>query len=338
MQAPAQKPEEQQQEKPEPQQEKSALENLAQENLAQENDETPTQSSADNAATNSAADSAANKWSEILEATKDIDLSAWIAARDARPAEEQPSAEELHVQHHTGALANFVNKNQAVYSEAAEKVLGRAVMVIAGVGNKKPAQTTLGEAPTEDDDPHAGKDEAAPAAAESQPASPIPAEKGLDPREIRSASSSALERARAMAEAHRPVAKPAFEQQAQNAQQKQDKPLTGWKARAEKYRQRHQHNVDNGFNGVPLPPEPPADPWDSGPSDNLPPDFEAQPNNAPQSGQPGGGQVASVNPRRTEEDDILDQIAAGPGEMDHRKPLDIAGELVEKHLGGQRMR
>ncbi|MBC2682431.1 DNA polymerase III subunit gamma and tau [Corynebacterium sp. 4HC-13] len=350
----------------------------------------------------------AEKWSDILGATKDLDMSAWIAARDARPAEEQPSRDELHIQHHTGALANFVNKHRAVYSQAAEKVLGRPVMVIAGVGNRKHAQTTLGEAqdnaggqttseaqgnagaqigldeaqgtagagaqgnadttPTEGDDAQQGKEPAAPAADDTQynsHHSPIPTEKDLDPREIRSASSSALERARAMAEAHRPST-PATHKH--HTQEKQEKPLSGWKARAEKYRQRHQYNVDNGFNGVPLPPEPPADPWEAGPTDRLPRDDAPQPSDGmnasadptpqtqpdrqvhpPHWQHPHGGtdkalgvrsaqNQPSGRPTRSEEDDILEQIAAGPGEMDHRKPLEIAGELVEKHLGGQRMR
>ena len=47
---------------------------------------------------------------------------------------------------------------------------------------------------------------------------------------------------------------------------------------------------------------------------------------------------ARVGVEKEQDDEFLDQIAEGPGEADHRKPLDIAGELVEKHLGGQRLR
>ena len=271
-----------------------------------------------------------SQWAAILEEAKDIDLSAWIAARDAKPSQEQPKDDELHITHHTGALAAFVNKNQPVYSAAAERATGEALTIIATVQGA----TTQGAAPREADQP--GKAEAAPQAAtqeqpktstpDEQPSeqhSLIPAEQGLNPSELRSASSSALERARAMAEAHKtPQPKPV-----QPTQPVEDKPLSGWKARAERLKNRSREEEANTFNGVPLPPEPPADPWDGGPPDSYPP-------GPPQNAAPGDA-VAS---KRREEDEILDQIAQGPGEMDHRKPLDIAGELVEKHLGGQRLR
>lgn len=243
------------------------------------------------------------QWRRILEEIKEPHLSAWIAARDARPAEKQPAEDELHVEHHTGALARFVNSedNRRIYSEAAQKSLGTPLKVVASLG-KAPAATAAA-------------------------ASPIPQETGLDPAQIRSASSSALERARAMAESHAAPSQP--KASTQESKKDEEKPLTGWKARAEKYRVRHEQALDNGFNGVPLPPEPPEEPWESAPPQEP---TGAAPN--PTAPAPS----APPAPAMSEEDEFLDQIAQGPGEMDHRKPLDIAGELVEKHLGGERLR
>ena len=278
----------------------------------------------------------AAQWTKILEVAKDIDLSAWIAARDAKPAAEQPKDDELHITHHTGALASFVNKNQPVYSTAAERATGTGLTIVATVGG-----FTLGkaeaapQAATQEESQNNYPDDLPPEPPETEPApepeptpepqhSPVPTEHRLDPSEIRSASSSALERARAMAEAHKTTApKP----EVAAPKPAEGKPVSGWKARAERLKNRSREAEANSFNGVPLPPEPPADPWDSGPADNVPPD--------PQQGTPPTDLVAS---QRKEEDEILDQIAQGPGELDHRKPLDIAGELVEKHLGGERLR
>ena len=75
------------------------------------------------------------------------------------------------------------------------------------------------------------------------------------------------------------------------------------------------------------PPEPPEEEWDSAPPEPADP--------SPRAPVPEKPELAS---KKEQDDEFLDQIAEGPGEADHRKPLDIAGELVEKHLGGQRLR
>lgn len=254
---------------------------------------------------------AAEEWTQILALVKESNLSAWIAARDAVAADEQTEADELLVRHHTGALAKFVNSeaNRKIYAEAAEKALGSPLTVIAVVGDRQ-------------------KEPSQPGKAEAAPSGIIPQETGLDPAELKSNSNSALERARAMAEAYQ---KPAPTQPQPSANTSTpastDKPEPRWKARAQKYRSEHQHNVDNGFNGVPLPPEPPEEEWDSAP---------------PEAADPSPGAPVAEKPelasKKEQDDEFLDQIAEGPGEADHRKPLDIAGELVEKHLGGQRLR
>ena len=226
-------------------------------------------------------------------------------------ADEQTEADELLVRHHTGALAKFVNSeaNRKIYAEAAEKALGSPLTVIAVVGDRQ-------------------KEPSQPGKAEAAPSGIIPQETGLDPAELKSNSNSALERARAMAEAYQ---KPAPTQPQPSANTSTpastDKPEPRWKARAQKYRSEHQHNVDNGFNGVPLPPEPPEEEWDSAPPEAADPSLRAPVAEKPE--------LAS---KKEQDDEFLDQIAEGPGEADHRKPLDIAGELVEKHLGGQRLR
>lgn len=238
----------------------------------------------------------AEEWTQLLALTKESNLSAWIAARDAKPAEEQPNDDELHVLHHTGALAKFVNSeaNQKIYAAAAEKAVGKALKVVASTGK-----------------------------AEAAPSGIIPQETGLAPQELRNSSNSALARARAMTEAYaqpKPNAAPSATSQPK-APAEAEKPTSRWKARAQKYRSEQQHALDNGFDGVPLPPEPPAEEWDETP---------AEPQEMP-------ADEASVASKK-EEDELLEQIDEGPGEADHRKPLDIAGELVEKHLGGQRLR
>lgn len=158
----------------------------------------------------------------------------------------------------------------------------------------------------------------------------------------------------------------------------QGQPLTGWRARAAKYQASREYKMANGFNGVPLPDEPPADPWDSGPANYGNPNYGQQPGQpgAQQGGhpnQPGKpGQATAGYPNqpgqqhnpgaaggmggrggvqnngapideeaelRRQQDELMDDLASGmAGECDTRKPLDIAGALIEQYLGGERTR
>lgn len=101
-----------------------------------------------------------------------------------------------------------------------------------------------------------------------------------------------------------------------------EQPKSKWRARMEQAQQRVDYNRENGFNGVPLPEEPPEDPG-----------FEAQ-------GQ-AQGQAPAQTPEQAleqEQDELLEDLDNSSGEIDHRKPLDVAAEMIEKHLGGQRVR
>ena len=47
---------------------------------------------------------------------------------------------------------------------------------------------------------------------------------------------------------------------------------------------------------------------------------------------------ASQRTEQRERDELLADLEAAPGERDHRTPLEIAGELIEKSLGAERVR
>ena len=260
-------------------------------------------------------------------------------------------------------------------------------------GKSEPAaaQPTAGEGPT-------------PA---STPVNPVPAETPMDVAASRSAASSALERARAMEEAMRKASHShrnagaagkgaragagtgngtgtgAGAGTATNANQadSQEDPNSGWRARAERAKARKKYNMENGFNGVPLPDEPPVDAYGDGPVDNwnggaaagtnaaadpgyaadvpLPPEPSEQtgptgstgptgPTEGPMSQaahrQPqaetvaGGDEGASQRNEQRERDELLADLESAPGQRDHRTPLEIAGELIEKSLGAERVR
>ncbi|MCZ9304604.1 DNA polymerase III subunit gamma and tau [Corynebacterium sp. c9Ua_112] len=266
----------------------------------------------------------------------------------------------------------------------------------------------------------------------STPVNPVPAETPMDAAASRSAASSALERARAMEEAMRKAshshrnagaaagtagaagatgaaagsrgAAGAGAGTAANSSEAaaQEDPNSGWRARAERAKARKKYNMENGFNGVPLPDEPPVDAYGDSPVDNwgggaaanaadplanpaaadpaadapLPPEpsdpsASDQPGQPAQFGQPGptvlpaasgpsaraeGPQSRAANrqphagagaaedegaSQRTEQrerDELLADLEAAPGERDHRTPLEIAGELIEKSLGAERVR
>ncbi|MEJ4096884.1 DNA polymerase III subunit gamma and tau [Corynebacterium bovis] len=149
-------------------------------------------------------------------------------------------------------------------------------------------------------------------------------------------------------------------------------PLTGWRARKATIEARREYAFDQGFNGVPLPEEPPEDPWDGGgpgePGDvaHAPapgtgparpgpgtgagpatpggpatgPDPAADPSGATGPGpDPRGRRETPEDRRQREQDEMLeDRDRGGPSQYDHRTPLEIAGELIEQHLGGERTR
>ena len=272
----------------------------------------------------------------------------------------------------------------------------------------------------------------------STPVNPVPAETPMDAAASRSAASSALERARAMEEAmrkashsHRNAGAAAGTAGAAGAAgaaagsrgaagtgggtaansseaAAQEDPNSGWRARAERAKARKKYNMENGFNGVPLPDEPPVDAYGDAPVDNwgggaaanaadplanpaaadpaadapLPPEpsdpsASDQPGPSAQPGQPaqfgqsgptvlpaasgpsaraegpqsraanrqphaGAGAAedegASQRTEQNERDELLADLERAPGQRDHRTPLEIAGELIEKSLGAERVR
>lgn len=306
----------------------------------------------------------AQRWAEILTKIQELDLGAWIALRGATVNEEQPTEGEVHVTHHTGALANYVNSDShaETYTQAIKEITGTPARVIANAGGLGTGAAT----PDQGTQEPPGKAEAAPAP------QPVSAEQDLQPATIRTAASSVLERARAMeealnhtaAQAKNAAANPhATNTQETNAQssntqasnthgansqapntqapntQAGEKPSGGWRAKVERARAKKQYNQENGFGGVPLPDEPPEDPWDQGPPDSMP-------DHAPYDS--GAGEFAGVasppkqeteqQRRRRQEDELLEDMANSSGEMDHRTPLDVAGDLIEKHLGASRVR
>ncbi|TYR19609.1 DNA polymerase III subunit gamma and tau [Corynebacterium urealyticum] len=228
----------------------------------------------------------------------------------------------------------------------------------AGAGQTAPTQSDQ-FAPDEE----AGASQTAPKQA-TQPAQPA---QTTQP----SAGSSALERARRMAEASAAQATSPTPAPQGPSHQEEAKPQSGWRARAAKYAASREYKLANGFNGVPLPDEPPEDPWDSGPggypNGPAPGAGNAGPGPAggdPQGAQPGGphpagqpnnggafgGQGVDVPNQgtqptapeealRRQQDEIMDDLATGEaGKRETRPALEIAGELIENILGGERTR
>jgi DNA polymerase-3 subunit gamma/tau len=276
------------------------------------------------------------RWPEILEAVKEANLAAWIAARDAT-AQEGPVGDDgiaaISLTHHTGALANYINapEHAAVYADAAEKVVGTRVRVSAGVGGRystePPGKAEAAEEPQSEPAP--------------QEESAVPEPSTPDPVEL------ALQRARQVedpAPAPSPAPSPAPEQRQQPVQQApaaqptqppaqspakkrdQEEQLSGWRARRARIDARRGSSQaeasphSGGFNGVPLPEEP-AEPWDDGPG-GFPPD-------------PEGPQGVD----RAEAEEAMAQLAdPSSANIDRRSALEIAGELLEKNLGAERTR
>ena len=336
------------------------------------------------------------------------------------------------IQSVTGSPARIV-----VY--VGDEVVGADAAGTAGVAGTADAAEASGAAGG--DEP--GKSEPAaaqPSAGEGQtpastPVNPVPAETPMDVAASRSAASSALERARAMEEAMRKASHShrnagtagiagadaagaatgsrgaagkgaGTAANSGEATAAQEDPNSGWRARAERAKARKKYNMENGFNGVPLPDEPPVDAYGDAPVDTwdgsaaanaavdpaaanpaadapLPPEpsdpsdpsdssGSSGPSGSPGSSAPSGasaspasfgppartqeppsraanrqphagvgaagGEGASQSKEQKERDELLADLERAPGERDHRTPLEIAGELIEKSLGAERVR
>lgn len=310
---------------------------------------------------------------------------------------------------------------------------------VVGAGAAGSGGATGAAEPAGGDEPGKAEPAAAqPSAGEGQtpastPVNPVPAETPMDAAASRSAASSALERARAMEEAMRKAshshrnagaaagtagaagaagatagsrgAAGAGAGTAANSSEAaaQEDPNSGWRARAERAKARKKYNMENGFNGVPLPDEPPVDAYGDSPVDNwgggaaanaadplanpaaadpaadapLPPEPSDPSDPSDSSGSSGssspsgpsaspapsgspartqeppsraanhqrhagmgaaGAEGASQRTEQNERDELLADLERAPGERDHRTPLEIAGELIEKSLGAERIR
>ncbi|MCG7268353.1 DNA polymerase III subunit gamma and tau [Corynebacterium sp. ACRQJ] len=325
-------------------------------------------------------------------------------------------------------------KNAEVYSQAIQSVTGSSARIVVYVGDEVVGAGAAGSDGVTGTAEPAGGDEqgksepaaAQPSAGEGQtpastPVNPVPAETPMDAAASRSAASSALERARAMEEAMRKASHSHRNAGAAGAgaagaatgsrgvagtgagtaansgeaAAAQEDPNSGWRARAERAKARKKYNMENGFNGVPLPDEPPVDAYGDAPVDNwgggaaanaaanpaadapLPPEPSGPSDPSVLSGPPGssapsgpsaqsassgpsaqtaeppsraanrqphagmgaaGAEGASQRTEQNERDELLADLERAPGERDHRTPLEIAGELIEKSLGAERVR
>ena len=329
-----------------------------------------------------------SRWAEVLEALRAVDLSAWIAARDAVPTAGEPSSDGtpgVVLYHHTGALASFINNptHAAAYASAAEQVTGTPVSVHAvvgvppgkaeadGTGTPEPAQPPAPEPEPAPEHPVAPEPTAAPDTEPEPAPEPGPAPEGeptpeptpepppepaTEPSPATDSPtdpvSIALARAKAQDEdpSPAPVVQPAPAQTPAPAPTQDRAPatggngdnveeLTGWRARMARNNNRRSAAAtaaDNGFNGVPLPEEP-GEPWDDGYGGHQ--NGPTGPG-ASTPGVPGQG-VANQTPydHRAEAEEALAQLDdPNSGNLDHRSALEIAGELLEQHLGAERTR
>ncbi|WP_311488784.1 DNA polymerase III subunit gamma and tau [uncultured Corynebacterium sp.] len=276
-------------------------------------------------------------------------------AEASESALSQPTASQTEPSQHS----------QADSSQAASP----APTGVSDAGRHEPGEETgAGKAaPTQSDQSAPGEEAGTSQTAPKQASQPTQPAQPAQP----SAGSSALERARRMAEASAAQAATPAPAPSGPSHTEEAKPQSGWRARAAKYAASREYKLANGFNGVPLPDEPPEDPWDSGPggypNGPTPGAGNADPGpvgGAPQGGQPGGpppagqpnngsafeGQGVDVPNQRTQptdpeealrrqQDEIMDDLATGEaGKRETRPALEIAGELIENILGGERTR
>lgn len=263
------------------------------------------------------------QWSAILEALRDSDLSAWIAARDATPSAGTPDGDGRAViilHHHTGAFANFINDpvHAAAYSAAAEKVTGSPVVVHAVVGSPGKADAAVPpvqrpqEPPQRHQPPSPPVSGAAPVTESVAPSHDRDGQRTPDAR-LSAGTPSAV--------AQTAAAGSSPEQMSEDSSGE----LTGWRARMARNSHRKQQAAsaaDGGFHGVPLPEEP-GEPWDDDP------------------GIPGGPAPEAQRPYdvASEAAEALAQLDDPESRtLDHRSALEIAGELLENHLGAERTR
>lgn len=288
----------------------------------------------------------------------------------AGSAEEAPAESAKPTSPTSGNAASSAAQSQAEASQPttdnAEANQGPAA---------SPAPTGVSDADQNAWGEEAGADQAAPKQATQSAGTPQPtqAEQPTQPAQTTqpSAGSSALERARRMAEASAAQAATPTPAPSGPSHTEEAKPQSGWRARAAKYAASREYKLANGFNGVPLPDEPPEDPWDSGPGGypNGPAPGAGNAGPGPASGaaqgdQPGGPHPAgqpnnggafggqgvdvpnqgtqptdSEEALRRQQDEIMDDLATGEaGKRETRPALEIAGELIENILGGERTR
>lgn len=290
-------------------------------------------------------------WAEILETVKTDNLAAWIAARDATAEQGRPGPDgeaTITLRHHTGALANYINDSAhaAVYAEAAQSVTGQDVRIVAEVGGASAATGVTDAGRSEPPQESPGKAEAAadpqPTPAEQQDGQttgPDYADNRAGPDKPVDPVAVALQRAK---QAESPAVTPA--PQSAEPRQRTGGPaepggtasnLSGWRARKARIdARRHSAGQDTGdaasdptgFNGVPLPEEP-SEPWDDGPG--------AVPADPDRAGDP----VATSRVDRAEAEEAMAQLDdPASANRDRRSAIEIAGELLERHLGAERTR
>ena len=270
-------------------------------------------------------------WPRILDRLQQQDLDAWIAVRTATLNEEFSDDSRIVLDHHTVGLANMANSERFadMYRTVTGEVMGQPRSIMAVVGSDGSASPT-GKAEASGQDSGTIGDSG----------SIVPGEDDLS--RSRSNTSAILERARAMEKASRAEnrsgqaaaqASNATADSSPSTSRGNGKKRPRWEVKNEEIRQRKEYNMANGFEGgVPLPPEPPMEPGE----EFVP---SEAPNTPPSGVEADGGRDGGV--QNSEEDEIMDALSEreqGTGEREERTPLEIAGELIVKHLDGKRMR
>jgi len=301
---------------------------------------------------------AAARWPEILEQLRSIDLSAWIAARDATATDGVPDDDGNQVvvlHHHTGALANFINNpaHASAYRSAAQQAIGSPVTVRAVVGSSgKPEVEALAiqdvELPEDPEpeptleselEPPPGIESSAGTQGETgEPVSPTGPSIALARARAHSETDASAPGSATTSSKETPVAPKSSSLEAASTQVRDNRntsdtstgspgELTGWRARmARNNPQSPQTTADassfGGFDGVPLPDEP-GEPWDDG-----------------SAGEASGEQAepAQYDQDREAAEALAQLDNPDARTLDHRSALEIAGELLEGGLGAERTR
>ncbi|MFP7365123.1 DNA polymerase III subunit gamma and tau [Corynebacterium callunae] len=241
--------------------------------------------------------------------------------------------ETLVLGHTTGALANRLNDadHNDIIMAVLQEELGRKLQVECVVGTD-PAVAGFQQQPKRNSWNPNAKPQPAPAAEPEEPERPAPQTGWGQPVKLGGTPTPAPAPAPVVEPTPAPVQqspaeKPSWRERAEQAaahiaQQKQDR--QGSSAPFEK--------------GVPLPPEPddlPPDPYDYPPDEGIP---ERAPQ-APQAPQPPAAMPAAVEVASTsslsEEEELIQEAAAEPGELDRRDAKTIAIELLAQELGAK---